>query len=95
MATMPILDDMPPVRTDKTCWEWADREAADADVTQMWGILEDGSSDRAIAVRRLAENCEGKPKPEIMGVGSSAGYDEFYCRKHSQQKICMMIPNHR
>ena len=44
------------------------------------GILDDGNSDRAVAVRRLADDCLGKPKPEIVGFGSSAGFDRDYCR---------------
>jgi hypothetical protein len=49
------------------------------------GILDDGNSDRAVAVRRLADDCLGKPKPDIVGFGSSTGFDKDYCRHHSRQ----------
>ena len=91
-ATMPVLDEMPPVRTDQTCWAWATKEAArtDDDIAEMWGMLDDGNYDPAVAVRRLADNCIGKPKPEIVGVGSSIGYYNTYCRHHPRQTICHM-----
>jgi hypothetical protein len=44
----------------------------------------------AVAVRRLADDCLGKPKPEIVGFGSSAGFDRDYCRHHPRQKICLI-----
>ncbi len=89
-ATMPPLGEKPTIRTDSACWAWAEEQAKDEDVAFMWGILDDGNSDRAIAVRRLADDCVGKPKPEIVGFGSSAGFDRDYCHRHPRQKICMM-----
>jgi hypothetical protein len=75
-ATMPRLDELPPVPTDQACRAWAAEQIYHEDVAVMWGVLNDGSYDPAVAVKRLADNCLGKPKPEIVGVGSSAGYDE-------------------
>ena len=56
----------------------------------MWGVLDDGNYDPAVAVRRLADVCVGKPQPEIVGVGSSMGYYETYCRSHPRQQICLI-----
>jgi hypothetical protein len=92
LATMPLLGDMPSRRTDEACWAWADPQTKNEDVAFMWGILDDGNSDRAVAVRRLADDCLGKPKAEIVGFGSSAGFDRDYCRRHSRQKICLISP---
>lgn len=89
-ATMPLLGEKPPIRTDAACWAWAEEQAKDEEVAFMWGILDDGNSDRAVAVRRLADDCLGKPKPEIVGIGSSAGFDRDYCRRHPRQKICLI-----
>jgi hypothetical protein len=79
-ATMPLLGEKPPMRTDEACWAWADQQAKDDETAFMWGILDDGNTDRAVAVRRLADDCLGQPKPEIVGFGSSAGFDRDYCR---------------
>jgi hypothetical protein len=38
----------------------------------------------------LADDCLGKPKPEIVGFGSSAGFDRDYCRHHPRQKMCLI-----
>lgn len=89
-ATMPLLDDMPSRRTDEACWAWAEQQAENEDVAFMWGTLDDGNTDRAVAKRRLADHCLGKPKPEIVGFGSSVGFDQDYCRRHPRQKICLI-----
>ena len=79
---MPMLGDMPSRRTDEACWAWAEQQAKDNEIAIMWGLLEDGNVDRAVAARRLCDDCLGRPKPEIVGFGSSAGYDMAYCRRH-------------
>ena len=89
-ATMPVLDEMPRVRTDQACWAWAGQQIYHEDVAAMWGVLDDGNYDPAVAVRRLADICVGKPKPEIVGVGSSIGYYNNYCQNHRRQKICLI-----
>jgi hypothetical protein len=89
-ATMPLLGEKPPMRTDEACSAWANQQAKDDEIAFMWGILDDGNTDRAVAVRRLADDCLGKPKPEIVGFGSSAGFDRDYCRHHPRQKICLI-----
>jgi hypothetical protein len=87
-ATMPVLDEMPPVRTDQACWTWAGDQIYHQDIAAMWGVLDDGNYDPAVAVRRLADVCIGKSKPEIVGVGSSIGYYNAYCENHRRQRIC-------
>jgi len=89
-ATMPLLGEMPSKRTDEACWAWVDQQAKDDDVAFMWGVLDDGDTDRAVAARRLFDDCLDKPKPEIVGFGSSAGFDRDYCSRHSRQTICLM-----
>ena len=91
-ATMPLLGEKPTTRTDEACWAWAKEQAKDNEVAFMWGLREDGSAERAIAERRLADDCVGKPKPDIVGVGSSAGYDRNYRRGHRGQPICSRDP---
>jgi hypothetical protein len=51
-ATMPLLGEKPPMRTDEACWAWADQQAKDEEIAFMWGILDDGNTDHAVAVRR-------------------------------------------
>jgi hypothetical protein len=91
LATMPLLDDMPHSRTPAACRAWADKqpENGDGDVGYMWGQHEDGRTDRATAVQRLTDNCLGKPVPEIVGFGSSNGFDTSYCKRHPRVKICI------
>jgi hypothetical protein len=89
-ATMPRLDEMPPVRTDEACWAWASEQIYHEDVAIMWGVLDDGNYDPAVAVRRLADVCLGREQPEIVGFGSSAGYYRTYCQNHPRQKICLI-----
>jgi hypothetical protein len=85
-ATMPSLSPKPPVRSLSACQGWAAKQSDDA--IEMWGILEHGSTSRDIAVGRLTRSCMGGPAPEIVGFGSSAGFNQEYCRKHQASKIC-------
>src|SRR5690242_9827362 len=87
LATMPPLTEKPHKRTDENCWAWAEKQAGDEEVAYMWGILDTGNSDPEVAVRRLAESCLGKPTPEIVGFGSSVGFDDSYCRRYPRQMI--------
>lgn len=80
-ATMPTLTPKPKPMTPAACEKWA--ASQDDDAIGMWGIQETGVSSRDLALRRLALSCLGDPPPEIVGFGSSAGFDEGYCRKHS------------
>ena len=87
-ATMPPLGEKPSVRTDAACWAWADEQAKDEDIAEMWGVLDTDESDHAVAVRRLFDECLGRPRPEIVGFRSSTEFDIEYCSRHSSQKIC-------
>lgn len=87
LATMPMLTDQPRPASPKTCKEWAAKQ--DDEALEMWGIQEDGKSSRAVGINRLASYCMGQPAPEIVGFGSSAGFDLDYCSKHQEQDLCI------
>ncbi len=54
----------------------------------MWGLLDSGGHADAVGIERLALSCMDGTRPEIVGLGSSAGYDDFYCRKYPRVAIC-------
>jgi hypothetical protein len=54
----------------------------------MWGVQETGKSSPDLAQNRLLGYCLGEPTPEIVGFGSSAGFDKEYCRRHPSAGIC-------
>jgi hypothetical protein len=87
---MPRLTPEPNPATPKACKEWAAKQdnAPDNDAIEMWGIQEDGTSSRDVALRRLFLHCLGQHPPEIVGFGSSVGFNETYCRNHPKFKIC-------
>jgi hypothetical protein len=85
-ATMPMLTPEPKPATPTTCKRWATKQ--DADAIYMWGLQENGTSSRAIALRRLAGSCMGQRAPDIVEFGSSAGFDEAYCEKHTTLNLC-------
>jgi hypothetical protein len=85
-ATMPLLTPKPQNPSLAACGAWAAKQ--DDDAIEMWGIQEDGTSSRAIAIDRLARSCMGQRPPEIVGFGSSVGFNEAYCEKHSTIKLC-------
>ena len=87
LANMPMLTDQPRPPSPMACKEWATKQGDEALV--MWGIQEDGKSSRAVGLNRLASYCMGQPKPEIVGFGSSAGFDRDYCSKHQEQDLCI------
>ena len=87
---MPRLGEMPDRRTDSNCWKWAEEQVkSDDEIPIMWGRRDDGSSETAIAVRRLADYCTGKSIPDIVGFGSSVGFDRDYCQRHPTHKVCI------
>jgi hypothetical protein len=85
-ATMPTLTPTPDPATPDACKAWA--ASQDEDAIEMWGIQESGDSSPEIAVQRLALFCQGDQPPEIVGFGSSVGFDDAYCQNHPKQKIC-------
>jgi hypothetical protein len=86
-ATVPMLTEQPTPASSVACKEWAARQ--DDEALEMWGIQEDGQSSRTVGINRLASYCMGLPKPEIVGFGSSAGFDRDYCKRHKKQDLCM------
>jgi hypothetical protein len=83
---MPMLTPTPTPATPTTCKEWA--ASQDDDAIEMWGIQENGLSSRDVALRRLYFSCLGYRPPDIVGFGSSVGFDEAYCKNHPKFKIC-------
>ena len=90
-ATMPLLTPKPKNPTPAACKAWAATQ--DDDAMEMWGIQEDGTSSRTVAIDRLARSCMGQRPPEIVGFGSSVGFDKSYCRNHPTFKICKRYHN--
>jgi hypothetical protein len=86
LATMPPLTEQPKGFSAEACRSWASRQ--DEDALYMWGMQDNGKSSRDVAILRLSLNCLGDPKPEIVGFGSSAGFDQAYCRRHKSAEIC-------
>lgn len=88
LATMPTLTDEPAHKTVRTCKLWAKAQRAQSDAYEMWGILSDGETADEVAYLRLFAYCLTGDTAEIVGFGSSAGFNESYCQKHSDQPIC-------
>jgi hypothetical protein len=85
-ATMPLLTPEPSPSTQETCETWA--AGQDDDAIYMWGMQKDGTTSKKVAISRLAGSCMGTKPPAIVGFGSSAGFDQAYCKNHVGQKIC-------
>jgi hypothetical protein len=86
LATMPLLTDRPKQISPSSCKAWA--EGQNEEAIYMWGVQESGEYNSTIGVKRLADLCLGKPKPDIVGFGSGAGFDAAYCQKHPKTAIC-------
>jgi len=93
-ATMPMLTPKPTNLTQGECNTWAANQVEDA--VFMWGLQSNGESSRKVALKRLTDSCMGRPIPDIVGFGSSAGFDDTYCKKHRAEKICHLtsLPQH-
>lgn len=92
-ATMPPLPDEPSLKNTKSCRLWSQKairskENASSDIVYMWGLKDDGTSSRIIAVHRLSEFCRGKNPPMIVGFYSSVGTAERYCEDHASTRLC-------
>lgn len=85
-ANMPMLTEKPIEPSLQACNGWAAKQ--DDEALEMWGIEENGKSSRVVALKRLAGLCMGEKAPDIVGFGSSVGFDRDYCKKHRQQKVC-------
>jgi hypothetical protein len=85
-ATMPALTPAPDSPNPISSEKWAAEQ--DDDAIEMWGTQENGISSRTVALHRLADSCMGHEPPDIIGFGSSAGFDRAYCKKHTSSKLC-------
>ncbi|MCH4560968.1 hypothetical protein [Mesorhizobium jarvisii] len=85
-ASMPVLTPAPNPATAATCTHWAVQQ--DEDTLYMWGTTESGVSSKDKAIQRLIGFCLGRKVPDIVGWGSSVGFDEVYCKKHVRAPIC-------
>jgi hypothetical protein len=83
---MPTLTPVPGRVTPNSCRTWATAQSSDA--IDMWGIKEDGSSSGDVAALRLTTFCMGGGRPEIVGFGSSVGFDHEYCVRHPDAGVC-------
>jgi len=88
-ATMPMLTSKPNHPTTPACGRWAERQSGDA--IYYVGIRRGGTTSREVAVARLIDSCLGKEIPDIVGFGSSAGFDERYCNAHRGAGICAHV----
>jgi TPR repeat protein len=86
-GTMPTLSEMPAARTPAKCSTWA--ASQDEDALAMWGIQSTGKSSELTAIDRLARFCMGEKKPDIVGFGSSVGFDDQYCLRHKSEQVCL------
>lgn len=85
-ANMPALTPKPTPPSPVTCQRWAAMQ--DEDAAYMWGMQESGGSSKTLAIARLTAFCLGKKPPEIVGFGSSVGFDDAFCATHQSATIC-------
>lgn len=85
-ATMPPLTEKPSKPSLAVCQKWAKKQ--DEDAVYMWGLQESGKSSPVFAQLRLTLYCLGDTPPEIVGFGSSAGFNQSYCERHSDATAC-------
>ena len=85
-ATMPLLTPKPNSRTSASCKAWAATQ--DEDAIYMWGTEENGTHSSSVALDRLSRSCMGEQPPDIVGFGSSVGFDKAFCAKHSAIQLC-------
>ena len=85
-ASMPMLTPLPESITVRTCSEWA--RAQDEEAIDMWGVQQEGSGSYELGIHRLTSECLGEPVSDIVGFGSSVGFDDKYCSRHRDVPIC-------
>ncbi len=86
LATMPTLTELPKPAQPSACHTWASKQSQDA--FDMWGIENSGSTTRGVAIDRLSTYCMGGKSPDIVGFGSSVGFNDGYCNVHRGTTIC-------
>jgi len=90
-ASMPMLTPQPESITVRSCTEWA--RGQDEEAIDMWGTQQNGNSSYELGVHRLTSECLGEPVSDIVGFGSSVGFDDQYCSKHLDVPICAANSN--
>ena len=85
-ATMPVLSPAPHPPSLAACQRWAARQGEDA--RYMWGMQKAGGLSDTVAVARLTASCLGRKPPDIVGFGSSVGFDNAYCETHEAAGVC-------
>jgi hypothetical protein len=90
-ATAAKLANRPSPATPAACKTWASNQEDDA--ITMWSRQEDGTSPRAVGLKRLYDYCMGKEPPDIVYFGSDSGFDADYCKSHPGIKLCKDQPS--
>lgn len=85
-ASMPMLTPQPDAITVRTCSEWA--RAQDEEAIDVWGVQRDGGGSYELGIHRLTSECLGEPVSDIVGFGSSVGFNDAYCSRHRDAPIC-------
>ena len=85
-AAMPMMTEKPKDITVRACAAWAREQ--DEEAIDMWGIQQTGNSSYELGVHRLTSECLGEPVSDIVGFGSSVGFNDGYCSSHPGAPIC-------
>jgi hypothetical protein len=85
-ASMPMLTPSPQDNTVRACASWAREQ--DEEAIDMWGMQQSGGSSYELGIHRLTSQCLGEPVSDIVGSGSSLGFDDEYCAKHHDAAVC-------
>ncbi len=86
-AAMPMLTPRPDDNTVRACAAWAHEQ--DEEAIDMWGVQQEGGSSYELGLHRLTSECLGEPTSDIVGFGSSTGFDDSYCSNHADAPICI------
>ena len=90
-ATAAKLANRPSPATPAACKTWASNQEDDA--INAWSKQEDGTSPRAVGLKRLYDYCMGKEPPDIVYFGSDSAFDADYCKRHPGIKLCKDQPS--
>jgi hypothetical protein len=85
-ASMPTLTPRPHDNTVRACSAWAREQ--DEEAIGMWGVQQRGGSSYELGLHRLTSQCLGEPVSDIVGFGSSVGFDDEYCSRHRDVPVC-------
>jgi hypothetical protein len=84
---MPTMTPAPEQITMAACSRWAHQQ--NEETIQMWGLQDSGDTSSELAIHRLTSQCLGEPVADIVGFGSSSGFDDEYCSTHPKVAICV------